>query len=339
MCLNCKTQCQIAPGPSNPVPPELGLYWGRVRGRLVGIRLTGNKTDDCRGGQGNGAGVMEGYQFGVSEFTTMPWTFEQDLDAYARLGVQAIEVCEAKLDPARMEEQITLPAARGLEVTSIQPATRTLFPSKSMPTPLDIGERLARFRQTITRLAPSVPKAVFVTNTGIPPDGNVQLVWDTAIPAYRELAAFAADHGAQVALEPLNPSIVNIETAVWTLAQAMQIVQAVDHEAFGICLDCWNVWQNADILDAIRDSGDRIFVVQISDWRTPRSFEDRLVPGQGEIPLPAFLRAVRESGFDGAYSVEIFSRGVPDALWEADLEQVIQDSRAGLDEAWRLSFS
>ncbi len=282
---------------------------------------------------------MQEYQFGVSEFTTMPWTFEQDVEAYARLGVQAIEVCEAKMDPVRMEEQIALPAARGLEITSIQPATRTLFPSKGQPTPLDIGERLARFRETITRMAPSVPSAVFVTNTGIPPAGNIQLVWDTAIPAYRELAAFAAGHGARVALEPLNASIVNIETAVWTLAQAMEIVRAVDHPAFGICLDCWNVWQNAGILDGIRQAGDRIFVVQISDWRTPRSFEDRLVPGQGEIPLPAFLRAVRESGFTGAYSVEIFSRGVPGALWEADLEQVIRDSRAGMDQAWQQSFA
>ena len=282
---------------------------------------------------------MQEYLFGVSEFTTMPWTFEQDVEAYARLGVRAIEVCEVKLDPARMEEQIALPAAHGLEITSIQPATRTLFPSKGQPEPLDISDRLARFRQTITRLAPFVPNSVFVTNTGIPPDGNIQRVWDMAIPAYRELAAFAAEHGARVALEPLNASIVNIETAVWTLDQAMQIVRAVDHADFGICLDCWNVWQNADILDGIRAAGDRIFVVQVSDWRTPRSLEDRLIPGQGEIPLPAFLRAVRETGFAGAYSVEIFSRGVSDALWEADLEHVIRDSRAGLDRAWAQSWT
>lgn len=284
-------------------------------------------------------GQAETYQFGVSEFTTMPWTFEQDVEAYARLGVQAIEVCEAKLDPARWQEQIALPAAHGLEITSLQPATRTLFPSKSQPAPVDVGERLARFRRTITRLAPFVPQATFVTNTGIPPDGNMQLVWDAAIRDYRALAAFAADAGARIALEPLNASLVNIETAIWTVEQAMKIVHAVGHDSFGLCLDCWNVWQNADFLDAVRAAGDRIFVVQVSDWRTPRSFEDRLVPGRGEIPLPAFLRAVRESGFTGAYSVEIFSTGVPNALWEADLEQVIRDSRVGLDLAWRQSFA
>jgi sugar phosphate isomerase/epimerase len=281
---------------------------------------------------------MQNYQFGVSEFTTNPWTFEKDVEAYAHLGVEAIEVCEFKLDPASYAAQMALPAAHGLQITSVQPSTRTLFPSLSMPEPLDIGARMALFRQSILRLAPFAPGAAFVTNTGIPPGGDMQRVWDTAIREYRDLAVFAADHGVRVALEPLNPSIVNIETAIWTVAQALEIVQAVNVSSFGICLDCWNVWQNADLAEAIQACGDRIFTVQISDWRTPRSFEDRLVPGQGEILLPAFLRAVRETGFSGAYSVEIFSRGVPGALWESDLEQVIMDSRAGLDAAWAASF-
>ena len=171
------------------------------------------------------ARVMQEYQFGVSEFTTRPWTFEQDVEHYARLGVQAIEVCEFKLDPARWQEQIALPAAHGLEVTSVQPARPHPVPQQAQPEPLDIGERMALFRRTITRLAPSVPGVAFVTNTGIPPDGNIQLVWDTAIREYRELAAFAADHGVRVALEPLNAAIMNIETAIWTLPQAMEIVQ------------------------------------------------------------------------------------------------------------------
>ena len=207
-----------------------------------------------------------------------------------------------------------------------------------MPEPLDIGEHMALYRQSITHLAPCAPGAAFVTNTGIPPGGNIQLVWDTAVKEYRELAIFAADYGVPLALEPLNALIVNIETAVWTLQQALQIVDAVGQPNFGICLDCWNVWQNADLNEAIRAAGDRIFTVQISDWRTPRAFSDRLVPGQGEIPLPSFLQAVRETGFNGAYSVEIFSHDVPDALWDADLEQVIRDSRAGLDHAWAASF-
>ena len=274
------------------------------------------------------------YQFGVSEFTTNPWSFERDVETYARLGVSAIEVCEAKLDPAKIAAQMDSIGTAGLQITSVQPKTRTLFPSLSQPEPTDIGERMGLFRQTIETLSPWTPGVAYVTNTGISPSGNMQEVMDRAATEYRALADFAADHGVRVALEPLNASIVNIETAIWTLPQAMEIVRAVDRDNFGICLDSWNVWQNADIHAEIEACGAKIFVVQISDWRTPRSFLDRLVPGQGAIPLPAFLESVHAAGFRGAYSVEIFSQGVPDALWDSDLEKVIADSMAGMDAAW-----
>ncbi len=274
------------------------------------------------------------YQFGISQFTTMPWEFERDIETYARLGVQAIEICEVKLDTARLAAQMAQVGAHGLVVTSVQPVVRTLFPSVSQPDPPEIAARMARFRQSIQEIAPFAPGASFVTNTGIAPQGNIQHVWDRAILEYHALAEFASEHGVRVALEPLSPSIMNIETALWTVEQAMALIRAVNHPAFGLCLDCWNVWQNANLAQAIADAGASIFVVQVSDWRTPRSFQDRLVPGQGEIPLADFLRAVRASEFVGAYSVEIFSSGVPDALWDSDLEAVIRQSRQGLDQAW-----
>ncbi len=273
--------------------------------------------------------------FGVSEFTTKPWTFEQDIATYPRLGVASIEICEIKLDATRYAAQLDLIQPSGLTVSSVQPAIRTLFPSLSQPEPRDPPERMARFRRTIERIAPTAVGAPFVTNTGIPPGGNMQYVRDVAAREYRDLAAFAQDHGVRIALEPLNAAIMNVESAIWTLDQAMEIVAAVDHPSFGVCLDFWNVWQNAGIAESIRLCGDRIFVTQVSDWHTPRSFEDRFIVGQGEIPLPTLLRATHDSGYCGPYVVEIFSGDVPDSLWQRDLAEVITTSKAGLDRAWQ----
>ena len=278
------------------------------------------------------------FQFGVSEFTTQPWSFEQDVETYRQLGVDTIEVCEVKLDEERAAEQLALVGQYGLPVTSVQPKTRTLFPSRSQPEPKEPRERMERFRRTIERFGEAAPNVPFVTNTGIPPSGNIQQVFDVAAREYRALAEFAQDHGGRVAVEPLNAAIMNVESAIWTLGQAMQLVEAVDRTNFGICLDVWNIWQNADITEAIRACGDRIFVVQVSDWRMPRSYEDRLVVGQGEIPLPPLLRAIHESGYRGPYTLEIFSGDVPDSLWQGDLSKVITDSRAGLEVAWREAF-
>jgi sugar phosphate isomerase/epimerase len=278
------------------------------------------------------------FTFSVSEFTTYPWTFEQDVEAYARLGVDAIEVCEFKLDPDRIEAQLALTDRHGLAISSAQPEVRTLFPSQSQPEPVPIPDRTARFRRTIDRFGGRAAGVPFVTNTGNPPNGNVREVFDTAIREYRALAEFAADRGALLALEPLNASIMNVESAIWTVEQAMQIVEAVDRASFGLCLDLWNTWQNARIGDAIRAAGDRIFIVQVSDWRTPRSYQDRLIVGDGDIPFAPLIRAIHEAGYRGHYELEIFSSGFPDTLWEGDLEEAIVRSREGLKKAWKEAF-
>jgi len=152
------------------------------------------------------------------------------------------------------------------------------------------------------------------------------------------LAEFTGDYGASIALEPLSPSIMNLESAIWTIEQAAALVEAVNRPNFGICLDYWNVWQNHSVEDSILDNGDRILVVQLADWRTPRSDQDRLIPGDGDIPLAPLLRATREGGFTGAYSIEIFSNGVPDALWKQDLDEVVRRSANGLKQAWAASM-
>ena len=279
------------------------------------------------------------YRFGVSEFTTTPWTFEQDVESYAQLGVDAMEVCEFKLDEQRRDEQLALIASHGLVISSVQPSIRTLFPSQSQPEPANPRERMALFSRTIARFGALAQGVPFITNTGRPPQGNIQQVYDTAVEVYRNLADEAARNGARIALEPLNPSIVNVETAIWTIQQAFHLVTRVQRENFGVCIDSWNVWQNANLHEAIRACGDRIFVVQLSDWRTPRSFQDRLSIGRGEIPFPAFLRAIHGSGFRGPYVVEIFSAEVPDPLWTGDLKQLIRDNRTNLDTLWRAAFS
>ncbi len=282
--------------------------------------------------------AVPAYQFGISEFTTNPWPFEEDVTQYAALGVDTIEVCEAKLDQTNIDAQMRLIGEQGLGISSVQPVTRTLYPSQSQPEPKPLPERLARFRQTIENLGPWAENAPFVTNLGIPPDGNIQEALDTAAQDYKALAQFAEDHGVRIAIEPLNAAIMNIETAIWTVEQGLELIRAVDHPAFGLCLDFWNVWQNAALEAAIHACGDKIFLVQASDWRTPRSFMDRLVPGQGKIPLPALLRAAHDSGYTGPYVVEIFSDGVPNALWQTDLTQLIKDCRTGLAAAWEQAF-
>jgi sugar phosphate isomerase/epimerase len=276
------------------------------------------------------------FRFGVSQFTTMPWDFERDVKEYAALGVEAIEVCEEKMVEGRAAAQLELVDRSGLSICSVQPEVRTIFPSRTQPEPKEPGERASRFRRTIERFGGFAEGVPFVCNTGPPPGGNIRGVVEATVREGRGLAEYALERGASVALEPLNPVLMNVESAIWTLEQAMQIVAAVDRPNFGICLDFWNIWQNPDVVDQILACGDRVLVVHVSDWHTPRSLEDRHVVGKGEIPLPDLIRATQESGYRSAYTLEIFSQHVPDSLWEREgLAAVITESREGLKRAFR----
>lgn len=158
------------------------------------------------------------FAYGVNQLTTTPWPFEEDVENYASLGVEALELCEAKLDEGRMEEQLALVGEAGLPITSVQPAVRAVFPSSMMSQPEDRRERLDSLQRTIECIAPYALGAVFVTNTGPAPQGNVTAAMEEVISAHRELAQVAAGYGVRVAPEPLNPMSLNLETAIWTIS-------------------------------------------------------------------------------------------------------------------------
>lgn len=274
------------------------------------------------------------FPIGISQFTTRPWTFEQDVANYAALGVDAIEICEEKLDKQRFDYQMAMVKNHGLTVSAVQPLVRTFGTSQMQPEPKYLDERVSALRQSIERLAPFGRGCAFILNTGAPEKGNVDGMVNMVIREIRQLAGFAANHHVRLALEPLNATSMNTESSIWTVKQALDIIDAVDSDNVGLCFDIWNSWQDAHVEEEIKRAGDRIFVLQVSDWRIPRSSMDRLIPGDGVVPIGRLLHAVDATGYAGACTVEIFSADVTDALYDTDLEEVIRRSKKGLEDAW-----
>lgn len=132
---------------------------------------------------------------------------------------------------------------------------------------------------------------------------------DRLAPALRELAREAADNGTRVALEfmPL--------TNIVTVAQARQLIETVDHPTAGICVDVWHVERGGSPLgDLAALPPELVFAVEIDDAagvRIGSFYEDtiynRRLPGDGDFDLPGFVEAVRATGFDGLWGVEILS--------------------------------
>ena len=132
---------------------------------------------------------------------------------------------------------------------------------------------------------------------------------DRAAADFRELGERAARRGLRVGFEALSwGRHINDYRDAW------EVVRRADHPAVGLVLDSFHILARGTDLSAIRAiPSDRIFLVQVAD--APRLDMDclswsrhyRCFPGQGDLPVDAFMEALLATGFDGLLSLEIFN--------------------------------
>ena len=272
---------------------------------------------------------MNTVPFGVSQYTTWPLTFEQDIKLFGEAGIEYIEVCEAKLDAADPEPQLKMIKDAGMKVSSVQPKLHSLFPDLPRPEPKAPADRMARLRKTIELFGRHFPGTTVVSITGCVPNGDYDLGYRTAAQQYKEMAKVAGNSGVKLAVEPLSPVLMNVDTFICTIPHAARVVESVDHPAFGWFLDVWHVWEENNAPELIQKYGDKIFGVHVNDWRDPRAFGDRVLPGEGVIPLVPLLQAVRKTSYAGAYTLEVFSETrLAGSLWTDPRRTVIEGKKA-----------
>lgn len=251
----------------------------------------------------------------ISQITTKPLSIEQDLDLCRRLGC-GLEIAESKLstDKGKAREQLAQIKESGIRITSIQPRILTIFPSASAPKPESSEARLESLIASVELFSEFWSDLPLVSNTGANTQGNEHQVWEGCVEHYRTLADHAEQRGMRIALEALGPSLMNRNSILFAYSQAQELAAAVDKTSFGLCLDIYNSWQDSDLIASI--SAEKLFLVQLADWRRPRSFHDRRALGDGSIPLLPILRRLVECGYSGDYVLEIFSDSVFDSVWK-----------------------
>jgi sugar phosphate isomerase/epimerase len=149
-----------------------------------------------------------------------------------------------------------------IEVSSLQPAVLTVFPSMSAPEPSDPAERVQRMCRTIDRFLRLVKGKNFPTNTGADFSGNEDKVWHGSVEAYKRLADYAAERGVRVAFEPVGASVMNRSTTVCNMEVALDLLREVNHPNLGLCADAYSLWESS-ALDQVSLCGDKSSLVHI----------------------------------------------------------------------------
>lgn len=244
-------------------------------------------------------------------------TLPEKLDAAATIGFDAVEIFENDLltfdgSPADVRR---IAADLGIAIVLYQP----FRDFEAMPDPqrarnMDRAERKFDVMQALGT------DLLLVCSNTLPAaiDDDARAAADLA-----EMAARAAKRGLRVGYEALAwGRHVNRWRHAW------QIVQQADHPALGLIVDSFHTLAVNDDPAGIADvRADKLFFVQLAD--APRLAMDSLswsrhfrnFPGQGQLPVEGFVRAVLASGYRGPLSLEIFNdefRAAPTRLTARD---------------------
>jgi sugar phosphate isomerase/epimerase len=121
--------------------------------------------------------------------------------------------------------------------------------------------------------------------------------WRMARETLREAAEYAAQHDVVLSLEPIAANLTNF---INTPDDAMKMVREVDHPNLKWMLDCFAAYnQGVDVPAAIRKYGTDLVHVHMND-------ENKSWPGTGRVDFPPIVQALKEVGYSGYLSVEVF---------------------------------
>ena len=120
---------------------------------------------------------------------------------------------------------------------------------------------------------------------------------------------------------------------VQPMTDAIDLLAEVQPRNLGLTLDSFHWYAGGDSLDTIRRTpGKQIVMLHLSDApggpRERLRDEDRLIPGEGVIPLADWLRAIDATGFEGFAAMELLRPPLADSDPETGARQAMDALRA-----------
>ena len=117
----------------------------------------------------------------------------------------------------------------------------------------------------------------------------------------------ARARGVDFAIEHTNSLRVDVGF-VHTLRDAIDLARRLDT---GVCMELNACWAERGLAATIRDGIDRIRLVQVSDFKVGTvASSQRLVPGDGDIPIGRILGELVAAGYGGVFELELIGDAI-----------------------------
>lgn len=251
---------------------------------------------------------MKAMRLAICNETYQDRPFDEVCADVAACGYHALELAPFTLkeDPRELTEAdaLTLSAkasAHGLDILGLHwLLTKPSWFHITSPDALQRRETV-KFGQHLARFCAATGGRIMVWGSpkarSTQPEWAYDDAWQRAVEAVRAVAEEAGRYGVTIAMEPLGRKETNFLN---TAAETIRFCQAVDHPACKLHLDVKAMSdEETPIPDIIRAS---------KDWTVHFHTNDPnlLGPGMGEVKYEPIMEALRETGYNGYLSVEVF---------------------------------
>jgi sugar phosphate isomerase/epimerase len=240
----------------------------------------------------------------VSQVTTIGRDFEADLHAFSAAGVPAVGVSVYKLERFGVARGLRLLRESGLPVSCFTSAG---------PLPLDdenaAGETLARVRDQLAAAAEAGAASLILL-----PGVTRTLPWEEACarsrPLVASLLADAERLGVRLAVEPVSQLRMDL-CFLHSFDEALDFVVPLASPHVGVVLELNNAWIERGLDANIRRRTADIAVVQVSDFAIgTQRVSERVMIGDGDIPLRRLCGALAAAGYDGWWDIELLGPAI-----------------------------
>ncbi len=231
-----------------------------------------------------------------------------DLRAAAEAGYQYLELRDTKIERYLAAGGTLDGLLRRMLDAKVKPLSVNALEDATPLVPRELDARLARMR-TLCEWAQALGAPYVVVVPGFLPPGGAgeTYVRMRATAALRALASVAAPYGVEVGFEFLGfpRCLVN------TLRAARGIVGDTGDPRIGLVIDAFHFYAGGSQLEDLDGlDGAQVSVVHLDDAEPgdPATLTDaqRLMPGEGVIPLKPLVDRLQAIGYQGAYSLELF---------------------------------
>jgi sugar phosphate isomerase/epimerase len=257
----------------------------------------------------------------VSAISTFGLSLPEDVEFWERHNIDTVGVSGAKLEAFGWDDGTAI-VARAVE-GRLNVADLIGLGPFHLAKPDGWEQRRERLVRSLdAAVALGAPRVVFTTGPFAP------LSWDEAADALETalapVLAEARSRDIAFAIEHTNSLRVDVGF-VHTLRDVIDLARRLDT---GVCMEMNACWAERDLAQTIRDGVDRIQLVQVSDFKVGTvASSQRLVPGDGDIPIARIIGDLVDAGYDGFFELEL----IGDAIMEEGYDRAIPRAVRALD--------